>query len=235
MRINKYLAQIGVASRRSVDKMVEEGRVTVNGKVAQLGQSIDEAKDLIKVDGQEVVNREVGNVYIILNKPTGYTSTAAKIKGEKNVLELVKTNARLYPVGRLDRESTGLILLTNDGELTQKLTHPKFHIPKTYEVKALGNVDDRKIEILQKGVVLEDGKTKPADVKIISRSLPHHCLFQITLYEGKKRQIRRMAAALHIHIIDLKRISIGPIQLGNLPLGKFRNLTHQEVKSLKTI
>lgn len=235
MRINKYLAQIGVASRRSIDDIIEERRVTVNGKIATLGQSIDETKDQIKVDGQEVVNREVNNVYIILNKPTGYTSTAAKIKGEKNVLELVKTKTRLYPVGRLDRDSTGLILLTNDGELTQKLTHPKFHIPKTYEVKALGNIDDRKIEILQKGVVLEDGKTKPADVKIISKSLPRHCILQITLYEGKKRQIRRMAAALHIHIIDLKRIAIGPIKLGNIPTGKYRNLTHQEVKELKSL
>lgn len=235
MRINKYLANIGIASRRASDTMIDEGRIRINDKIAQLGDQVNPSTDQISLDGNKIGKREEAKVYIILNKPAGYTSTAAKIKGEKNVLELVKTNVRLYPVGRLDRDSTGLMLLTNDGELTQKITHPKFHIPKNYEVKALGNVDDRKVEILQKGVVLEDGKTKPADVKIISKSLPRHSIFQMTLYEGKKRQIRRMAAALHIHIIDLKRISIGPIQIGNLPLGKFRNLTSQEVMDLKKI
>ncbi len=258
MRINKYLAQIGIASRRSVDLMVEEGRIKINNQVAKLGDQTDPLTDKISIDGNKIGDRQEQKVYIILNKPVGYISTAAKIKGEKNVLELVNPSysssersesrsskkkfstrsnnniPRLYPVGRLDKDSTGLILLTNDGELTQKITHPKFHIPKTYEVKALGNVDDHKIEIMQKGVVLEDGKTKPADVKIISKSLPRHSIFQITLYEGKKRQIRRMAAALHIHIIDLKRISIGPIQIGGLPLGKFRNLTKEEIKSLTT-
>jgi len=234
VRINKYLAQIGVASRRSVDEMVEEGRVTVNGKPATLGQTVDEKKDQIKVDGQEVANREVGNVYIILNKPAGYTSTAAHIKGEKNVLELVKTQTRVYPVGRLDRDSTGLILLTNDGELAQKLTHPKFHIPKTYNVKVLGNVSKTQLDMIKNGINLEDGKTKSADVKIISQSLPHHSILEVTLYEGKKRQIRRMMAVLHLHILELCRISVGSIKLGSLSLGKYRNLTKEEVQSLTT-
>lgn len=255
MRINKYLASIGIASRRKIDEMVEEGLIRVNGKIPKLGDQIDPQKDKIEINGQEIKSNEK-LVYIILNKPAGYTSTAAKIKGEKNVLELVyphyssskrsesrsldkkfstRSNnniPRLYPVGRLDKDSTGLILLTNDGELTQKITHPKFHIPKTYEVLLLGNVSDTQLEMMRKGIKLEDGTTKPADVVVIKKNPPNNTLIQMTLYEGKKRQIRRMTAALHLHIIDLKRISIGPIKLGNIPLGKYRNLTKEEVKDL---
>ncbi len=229
MRINKYLASLGIASRRKVDELVEEGRVKINGKTANLGDQVDPQKDIVEVDGEKVGEKEK-LVYIALNKPEGYTSTAAHIKGEKSVLELVKSNVRLYPVGRLDRDSTGLILLTNDGELAQKLTHPKFHVPKTYEVKVLGNVGKTQIEMMEKGIKLEEGTTKPAKVQIKTQSLPHHSILEITLYEGKKRQIRRMLAVLHLHILELKRISIGSIKLGELPLGKSRNLTQEEVK-----
>jgi len=231
MRINKYLASIGIASRRKIDEMVEEGLIRVNGKIPKLGDQIDPEKDKIEVNGQEVNSNEK-LVYIVLNKPAGCTSTAAKIKSEKNVLELVKSKSRLYPVGRLDKDSTGLILLTNDGELTQKLTHPKFHMPKTYEVLLLGNVSDTQLEMMRKGIKLEDGITKPADVEVIKKNPPNNTLIQMTLYEGKKRQIRRMTAVLHLHIIDLKRTSIGPIKLGRLPLGKFRNLTEGELSTL---
>lgn len=234
MRINKYLASIGVASRRSIDGLIEEGRVKLNGKVPKLGDQVDPGKDQVTVDGREVKGGGEEKVYILLNKPIGYTSTSATIKGEKNVLELVQSNSRLFPVGRLDRDSTGLILLTNDGELAQKLTHPKFHIPKTYEVKVLGNVSKTQIEMMQKGIRLEEGITKPADVKIKSLSLPHHSILEITLYEGKKRQIRRMMAHLHLHVLELKRVSVGPIKLGALPIGKHRKLTTEEMKSLTT-
>lgn len=233
MRINKYLASIGVASRRKVDELVEEGRIKINGKTANLGDQVDQQKDTVEVDGAKVGEKEK-LVYIALNKPEGYTSTAAHIKGEKSVLELVKSNIRLYPVGRLDKDSTGLILLTNDGELALKLTHPKFHIPKTYEVKVLGNVTKTQIEMMEKGIKLEEGTTKPAKVQIKTQSLPHHSILEITLYEGKKRQIRRMLATLHLHVLELSRISVGPLKLGSLPLGKYRNLTEDEVKSLVT-
>ena len=233
MRINKYLASIGIASRRAVDEMIVEGRIKINGQLAKPGSQIDPKSDKISIDDREVTGGEGGKVYIVLNKPPGYTSTVAKIKGEKNVLELVKSNIRLYPVGRLDKDSTGLILLTNDGELAQKLTHPKFHTPKTYEVKVLGNVSKTQLEMIQKGIKLEEGITKPADVKIKTQSLPHHSILEITIYEGKKRQIRRMLAVLHLHVLELKRISVGPIMLGNLPLGKYRNLTQEELASLK--
>lgn len=232
MRINKYLASIGIASRRSIDEMIDEGRVGVNGEVATLGQEINPGKDQISIDNRQVTSWGEEKVYIILNKPQGYTSTAATIKGEKNVLELVPSKVRLFPVGRLDRDSSGLILLTNDGELAQKLTHPKFHVPKKYEVKVLGDINKTQIEMMEKGIRLEEGITKPADVKIKSQSLPHHSVIEITLYEGKKRQIRRMMAALHLHVLELKRISIGPIKLGDLPLGKFRSLSNDELKGL---
>ena len=227
------MASIGIASRRAVDKLIGEGKVKVNDKMVKLGDQIDPEKDKITVDSREVTKRGDEKVYIALNKPQGYTSTVAKIKGEKTVLELVKSNIRLYPVGRLDKDSTGLILLTNDGELAQKLTHPKFHTPKTYEVKVLGNVSKTQLEMIQKGIKLEEGITKPADVKIKTQSLPHHSILEITIYEGKKRQIRRMLAVLHLHVLELKRISVGPIMLGNLPLGKYRNLTQEELASLK--
>lgn len=233
MRINKYLASLGVAARRRIDEMVEEGRVKINGQRAKLGDQVSDS-DSIEVDGEVIKSRGEQKVYFILNKPAGYTSTAAHIKGEKNVLELVKSGVRLYPVGRLDRDSTGLIILTNDGELTLKLTHPKFHIAKTYEVKVLGNVADTQLDMIKKGIRLEDGITKPADAKIKSQSLPRHSTLEITLYEGKKRQIRRMMAYLHLHIIDLKRISIGSIKLGSLAIGKYRNLTKEEVENLNS-
>lgn len=263
MRLNKYLASLGVASRRKVDKLIKERRVKINDHVAKLGDQVEPEKDQISVSGKEMVKREEQKVYIILNKPSGYTSTVAKIKGEKNVLELISHPEpiwseahgrrldsgsrfrikprmtgvgyeRLYPVGRLDKDSTGLILLTNNGELAQKLTHPKFHIPKTYEVLILGNVSDTQIEMMSKGITLEDGKTVPADVKVIRKSLPNHTLLQITLCQGKKRQIRRMAAALHLHILGLKRTSIGSIKLGNLKVGDYRQLTREELLALNS-
>lgn len=234
MRINKYLASIGIASRRSIDEMVEGGRIKINGKVAQHGDQIDPATDQITIDDREVKSREEEKVYIILNKPQGYTSTVAKIKGEKNVMELVSSKTRLFPIGRLDRDSTGLILLTNDGELAQKLTHPKYHIPKTYEVKVLGNVTKTQVEMMEKGIKLEEGITKPAKIQIKHQSLPHHSILEITLYEGKKRQIRRMMAVLHLHVLELKRISIGAIKLGDLPIGKHRKLSKDEMEKLTT-
>jgi len=235
MRINKYLAQIGITSRRKVDELIKEGRVKINDHVAKLGDQVEPEKDQISVSGMEVVNRGEQKVYIALNKPAGYTSTAATFKGEKNVLELVKSKTRLYPVGRLDKDSTGLILLTNDGELAQKITHPKFHIPKTYEVLVLGNVSETQLAMLRKGITLEDGKTAPADVRVIRKSLPNHTLVEITLYQGKKRQIRRMAAVLHLHVLDLKRIAIGSIKLEDLGIGKYRKLTEKELNLLATL
>lgn len=230
MRINKFLAQAGIASRRKVDELIEEGRVNVNGKKATLGQEIKEG-DNVLVNGQ-AVQKHQPPTYIILNKPKGVTSTVYDPHAQFTVTKLVGAKERLFPVGRLDEDSTGLILLTNDGELANRLTHPKFHIPKTYEVTILGVVTPDQINKLESGIFLEEGKTAPAKVEIAYKSA-HKTILKITIFEGKKRQIRRMTASLHLHILFLKRISIGPIVLGNLPSGKFRKLTDREVQSLK--
>lgn len=258
MRINKFLAQAGIASRRKVDILIEEGKVTVNGKIASLGQEVNQS-DTVLVNGQPITTLQPPT-YIVLNKPKGVTSTVYDPHARRTVLDLVKysssdpakggrveksngqygssrfhsnNNSRLYPVGRLDQDSTGLILLTNDGELANRLTHPKFHIPKTYEVTILGEVSQNQISKMESGIFLEEGKTAPAKVETAYKSA-HKTILNITIFEGRKRQIRRMTASLHLHILFLKRISIGPILLGNLPSGKFRNLTAGELNALKS-
>ena len=223
MRINKFLAHAGVASRRKVDELIEQGKVMVNNKKATLGQQINPQKDEVKVNGSPISSQEEFE-YIIINKPKGVASTAADT--------LVNTKSRVYPVGRLDKESTGLILLTGDGDLTNRLTHPRYHVEKIYEVTYLGKVDDATIGRMEKGIEKEEGKTKEARVKTLSTN-EHKTVLQITLFEGRKRQIRRMAEKFHLHILSLKRIAIGPINLGNLESGKFRKLTNDEISALK--
>jgi 23S rRNA pseudouridine2605 synthase len=231
VRINKYLANLGVASRRSVDEMIEQGRIVVNGKAAVPGMKINPFRDEIFLNGKAVTRKD-SLTYIILNKPKGVISTVEDTHHRETVTDMVKTDVRLYPVGRLDQDSEGLVLLTNDGELTFRLTHPKYHIPKIYEVSVLGQVKEGKLQELRNGVELEDGKTQPAKVTAL-RSERHRTLLQITLYEGRKRQIRRMAATLHLHVLQLKRVKIGPVELGDLREGKYRTLTKEEVATLK--
>ncbi|HSX19348.1 MAG TPA: pseudouridine synthase [Candidatus Saccharimonadales bacterium] len=243
MRLNKFLAHAGVASRRKVDLQIEEGKVLVNNKKAVLGQRIDPEKDKIIVNGKEITTKE-NLEYFILNKPVGVTSTVSDSHAKKTVLDIVKVKSRVYPVGRLDLNSKGLILLTNDGDLANRLTHPRYHVPKVYQVLYIGSITGEKIGRIEKGIELEEparnashsdaggGKTKEAKVKTITND-GNKTLLEITLYEGRKRQIRRMAEKLHLHIISLKRMAIGPIQLGDLESGKFRSLSAQEIKDLK--
>jgi 23S rRNA pseudouridine2605 synthase len=236
IRINKYLASIGVASRRKVDELIDQEKISVNNKILkEKGYKIDPQKDEIKVDGKIVTltdNKEC--IYIILNKPQGVVSTTADTHNRHTILDLVKSQTRLFPVGRLDQDSRGLILLTNDGNLTYKLTHPKYHIAKTYLVKILGKVKLSQIEKLRIGIELEDGLTQPAKVKIVAQK-QHQTILEIKLFEGKKRQIRAMCSALHLHVQDLQRIAIGTIKLGDLTEGKWRNLNAEEIKSLKNL
>jgi 23S rRNA pseudouridine2605 synthase len=257
IRLNKYLASQEIASRRQIDQMIEKGKIKINGQTAKLGQKIDPDKDLILVNKKTIKPTSKDYEYIILNKPKNYTSTSSDPYAYKTVFDLVKTDKRLFIVGRLDKDSEGLILLTNDGELTQKLTHPKNHIPKTYEVLILGKTKEDKINQLKNGVKLDDCTTKPCKIKILNQdklssfisddfTLPsdqfsgkYHSpniidatLLEITLFEGKKRQIRRMAAALHLHVLSLKRTAIGSIKLGNLKTGQSKNFTSQQIKSL---
>ena len=237
IRINKYLAGRGVAARRKVDKLIEEGKISVNGKTAVLGQKIDVMKDVVLMDGRLITggteklhDGTEGHTYIILNKPRGVVSSALDTHGRKTVVDLVNAGKRLYPVGRLDVESEGLILLTNDGELTHHLMHPKFHVAKTYVVKFLGKVSENKINVMRNGVTLREGKTAPADVKVVKSA---GNTLEIVLFEGKNRQIRKMAEVLHLHILNLKRVAIGNVQLGGLEVSKWRNLTAEESGALK--
>ncbi|NMB57247.1 rRNA pseudouridine synthase [Candidatus Beckwithbacteria bacterium] len=237
IRINKYLASLGIASRRKIDQMIIEQKIQVNDKFAQMGQQLDPQKDKIKIENKNLdTSKKTKNIYIILNKPAEVLSTCHDNFGRKTILDLVKVQEKVYPVGRLDYNSQGLILLTNDGELTNKITHPKNHIPKIYEVLILGKIKPNQIDQLENGIELNEGWTQPTKVKIIRHFNPQNfnkTLLQITLFEGKKRQIRKMFASLHLYILSLTRVAIGKITLGNLAQGKWRFLTKKEINLLK--
>lgn len=232
IRLNKYLANAGVVSRRGIKELLKKGLIIVNGvKVSEPGIRIDPEKDKIIVDGR-VISKNANFVYKILNKPHGVVSTTADEEGRTAVVDLVESAIRLYPVGRLDSDSIGLILLTNDGELTHKLTHPKFHIPKTYEVIVQGKVTSAQLQELSEGVLLKDGKTLPCEVKILEE-FKFTTKVEIVLHEGRNRQIRRMMGKLGIEVHELKRVGIGDIRLGTLEDGQSRDLTEKEIQSLK--
>lgn len=226
LRLQKYLADAGVCSRRAGENLIREGRVSVNGKtVTQLGTKIDPEMDRVAVDGA-TVGSVAKRIYIALNKPKGYVSSC-KHPGEQVVVDLIDLPTRLFPVGRLDKESVGLLLLTNDGRLHHKLSHPGFDHEKEYEVslqRPINNADLRQMEI---GIVLKGRRTRPAVVKRLSG---RH--FRIILKEGRNRQIRRMARHLGHHVSRLKRIRMANIQLGELPPGAWRYLTEAETKQL---
>lgn len=231
IRINKYLATQGIASRRGVDELISQGKITINGKIAKPGDRVD-VNDIIFVEGKQVISANQNFTYIILNKPKGVISTAEDEFGRKTVVDFVKSRERLYPVGRLDENSTGLILLTNDGDLTYRLTHPKYHIPKTYELLIQGSVSADILEKFATGVELKDGITSPAQVEVLWER-DNRTLLRLTIHEGWYHQIRRMCAALNLELIDLKRVSIGFLKLGSLPTGKSRILKTDEILQLK--
>lgn len=234
MRIQKYLADCGVASRRASEKIVEQSRVMVNDVVAVIGQDVDENSDIIKVDGN-IVKRADKKIYIMLYKPIGVVSTSDDDRGRKTVIDLIKTdiNERVFCVGRLDYNTEGLLILTNDGDFANKVTHPKNKIPKTYLARVKGGMVTREdINKLRTGVVLEDGMTMPSKVYIEDVYNDSTTLVKITIFEGKNRQVRRMFEAVNHPVIDLKRIELGGISLGNLPYGKWRHLSPSEVAKI---
>ena len=233
VRINKYLASVGIAARRKVDEMIEQGKVSVNGKRAVLGLKVDPEKDKITINGRAVSAEKEELEYIAIYKPRGVVSTVIDTHAREKVVDLVDSDKRLYPVGRLDFESEGLMFLTNDGEFANMLMHPRYHVPKTYEVKFLGGVSPTKILAMRRGVRLTDGITAPAEVTIMDAQ-GRGSVLKITLFEGRNRQIRRMAETLRLHVIKLKRVEIGPIKLDTLKPGKWRKLTTTEVLSLKS-
>lgn len=232
-RLQKYLAHAGVASRRQCEEMILAGRVKVNGKVVkELGTKVTPGKDRVLVDGKPIQRREQ-KVYMMINKPRGYVSTVKDDKERKTVLELIPdVKERVYPVGRLDYDSEGLLLLTNDGELTYALTHPKHQVPKTYRVRVKGIPDEQKLDKLANGIELEDGITAPATVSL-NHVLNGNALLEITIHEGKNRQVRRMCEAIGHPALRLVRIRIGPLELRKLPSGEVRTLSFTEINAIK--
>lgn len=229
-RLQKVLARAGLGSRRVVEGFIEEGRVSVNGTVARLGQRVDPSKDKVEVDGS-TVPLDVSLVYYLLNKPAGVVTTASDPEGRPTVLELVELGARVWPVGRLDVDSEGALVLTNDGELSHRLTHPSFEVPKTYVVKVAGGVGERSLRGLARGVELEDGRTRPARVDVLDRS-GGATLVEITITEGRNRQVRRMFDAVGHRVLALVRVAVGPLKLGHLKPGSVRKLSPAEVREL---
>jgi 23S rRNA pseudouridine2605 synthase len=231
IRLNKFLAHAGIGSRRSIEEFLKDNKVFVNKeRVFEPGVRFYPQKDKVIVNGKEIIANN-NFIYIIVNKPKGVVSTVSDELGRKDIVALVNIREKIFPVGRLDIDSTGLILLTNDGELMNKLIHPRYHIPKTYQVKVRGRVSPSKINKLKNGVTLKDGITAPANVEILSEE--RDTLLEIVLFEGKNRQIRRMCAALFLEVKELKRVAIGDVHLGNLNVGEFRHLAIEEIDSLK--
>lgn len=231
-RIQKILAQMGAASRRKAEEMIIEGRVTVNGKAAVLGMKADPAKDHIKVNGK-LLTRPEPKVYLMFNKPVGVVTSLYDPEGRPTVKDFLKgIKYMVFPVGRLDYDSEGLILITNDGEFAHSILHPSKKVSKTYAAKVKGIIDEDSIEKLRHGVRLEDGLTAPAKVKRI-RQTENNSWVEITIYEGRKRQVRRMLDKAGHPVIRLKRTAIGSLKLGDLKPGEMRRITIEDVEKIK--
>jgi 23S rRNA pseudouridine2605 synthase len=233
MRLNKFLAKAGIASRRRADLLIEERHVSINGTIiTNLGTQVDEANDVVLVDGKPAIISP-DFVYLMLHKPNSYLVTRMDEFGRKTVMSLIgKYHDVAKPVGRLDLNSSGLLIFTNDGELAFRLTHPRFKIDKTYHVKCEGYLTEDEAQRLEKGVAIEGGITAPAKITIISQG-KDFSRFEITIHEGKKRQVRLMCLAVKHEVIALKRLTFGNLQLGDLKEGKYRILTDDEVRILK--
>ncbi len=232
-RLQKIISAAGVTSRRAAETLILEGRVRVNGKVVtELGSKADASRDHIKVDGK-LINPKQPPTYLMLNKPTGFVTTMSDPEGRPTVQDLLKgVKTRVYPVGRLDYNTEGLLLLTNDGDFAHLITHPRHEFPKTYLAKIKGVLDDRMVEQLEQGMFLADGKTAPARVRKIRKEEANSWV-EITIYEGRTRQVRRMFDHVGRSVIRLKRNRIGGLPLGDLPEGEYRHLTPDEVRALK--
>jgi 23S rRNA pseudouridine2605 synthase len=231
-RIQKIIASMGIASRRKAEEIISEGRVTVNGKVALLGEKADPSKDHIKVDGKLLIRREP-KIYLMFNKPRNVVTSLSDPEGRPTIKDYLRgIKYRVFPVGRLDFDSEGLLLLTNDGDFANDLMHPSKKIPKAYMVKVKGFIDDNKIDKLRKGVRLEDGRTLPARVKFARKS-ENNSWIEIIITEGKKRQVRRMVEAVGHPALKLRRVSINGLRLSGLKVGELRPLTEKELLSLR--
>jgi 23S rRNA pseudouridine2605 synthase len=232
-RLQKVLAEAGVASRRKCEEMITAGRVQVNGElVTTMGVKVDAAKDVIEVDGKPI--RQQKKVYVLFHKPKGVITSASDPGGRKIVTDFLKdVNERIYPVGRLDYDTEGLLLLTNDGEFANLLTHPKHHVPRTYHATVKGVPHGSLLDKLRNGIALDDGKTAPAEADYHDiNPETNETIISITIYEGRNRQVRRMFDAINFPVLRLRRVMFGPLALTGVGRGRYRHLTPQEVKEL---
>lgn len=231
MRLAKYIAHAGIASRRKAEEIICQGQVRVNGRLVDTPAfEIDPAVDQVEING--ILIAPEAKQYIMLNKPAGYLSTVKDPFGRPTVMDLIADKGqRLYPVGRLDFDTEGLLLLSNDGEFTNQMIHPRHKVPKRYEARVIGRVQPGELEQLARGVELSDGRTSPARVKII-KSKHNETVVEIEIHEGRKRQVKRMFQAIGHPVIHLVRTGFGSLTLGNLAVGEYRHLTHEEVKQL---
>lgn len=236
IRLQKYISDCGVMSRRAAEAEIAAGKIKVNGKIAEIGLKIDPEKDMVEIGGKPLRYRKKSSyTYIMLNKPRGYLSSVSDDRGRKCVTDLVSDiKTRLYPIGRLDMDSDGLLLLTNDGDLTNKLTHPKHDIPKIYHVKVSPAPSQKQLDILSSELILDGYKIRPVEVNVISNDTEADtAILEMTLYEGRNRQIRKMCEEADLRILWLTRIAIGKLKLGYMGRGKWRYLTEEEVEYLK--
>ncbi|MBQ9859570.1 MAG: rRNA pseudouridine synthase [Clostridia bacterium] len=231
VRLQKVLSERGVASRRKAEELIAQGHVKVNGRPAQVGDKVDDRKDIIHVRGKKL-GAAPSSVYIALNKPRGYITTLQDEKGRKCVEELVRSvGVPVYPIGRLDKDSEGLLLFTNDGDFANAIMHPSTHVPKLYRVTLRSPMTDEQKLKFEEGIVLDGRRTAPAEVRVVS-SEAQRCVVEIVLYEGRNRQIRRMCEALGLEVARLRRNAVGKVKLGMLPIGSWRYLTPEEVRNL---
>ena len=232
VRVQKYLAECGVASRRKCEELMAQGKVRVNGKVAAVGDKMDPKRDTVTVAGKKIV-RQKTYTYLMLHKPRGFITTMQDELDRKCVAQLIAdVPARVYPVGRLDRDSEGLLLLTNDGAFANAMTHPSKHVSKTYRVTVRPPVSQEQLTSLTQGVIIDDRKTAPAEVRVVAKE-ENRVVLEIVLYEGRNRQIRKMCEALGLEVARLRRIAVGSVKLGMLKQGDWRELTEDEVRRLQ--
>jgi len=235
IRLNKFLAHCGLGSRRKCEEYIDQGLISVNGlPITQQGVTISAGQDSVKYRGRLLAAPSGAHTYLLLHKPTGVVTTLADEKNRRTVRELIgsKIKARIYPIGRLDINSTGLLLLTDDGELASRLLHPSAELPRTYRVKVKGIPSDNDIAHLERGILYQGAKSGAAKARLVSK-LQSNSVMEVTLHEGKKREVRRMMGQIGHTVLDLKRIRFGPLSLGALASGKWRHLTSREIAALR--
>lgn len=234
IRLQKFLSESGVASRRKAEELIEAGKVKVNGHPAKIGDKVDPVKDTVTVFGKKVI-RATTTRYILLHKPRGYVTTLSDEMGRRCITDLIKDiNERVYPIGRLDRDSEGLLLLTNDGDFANLMMHPSHHIPKHYRVTVRPGISQEQIEKMETGLMIDGRMTAPCKVRILEKD-ENRVVLEVILYEGRNRQIRKMCELLELDVARLKRTAMGSVRLGMLPQGKWRDLTPDEIERLTNL